>query len=104
MGIIPTVEVVHEDGFCIINESDFDSKVHTRYKQGKGAAADPSSEPAAGSEFIAKVVDVRVAEAVQLISESEDRVALEQLAETAERKTIRRAASRRLGQFVTNAD
>ena len=91
---IPTVEVVHEDGFCIINESDFDSKVHTRYKQ--GAAADPSSEPVDGSEFIAKVVDVRVAEAVQLISESEDRPALEQLAETAERKTIRRAASRRL--------
>ena len=91
---IPTVEVVHEDGFCIINESDFDSKVHTRYKQ--GAAEDPSSEPAAGSVFVAKVVDVRVAEAVQMISESEDRVALEQLAETAERKTIRRAASRRL--------
>ena len=97
MGIIPTVKVVHEDGFCIINESDFDSTVHTRYRQqGKGAAEDPSSEPAAGSVFVAKVVDVRVAEGVQLISESEDRPALEHLAEHAERKTIRRAASRRL--------
>ena len=38
----------------------------------------------------------RVAEGVQLIAESEDRAALEQLAEKAERKTIRRAASRRL--------
>ena len=96
MGIIPTVKVVHEDGFCIINESDFDSTVHTRYKQGKGAAVDPSSEPAAGSVFVAKVVDVRVAEGVQLIAESEDQPALEHLAEHAERKTIRRAASRRL--------
>ena len=36
MSTVPTVEVVHGDGVCIINESDFDPKVHTRSK-GRGA-------------------------------------------------------------------
>ena len=45
MSTVPTVEVVHGDGFCIINESDFDPKVHTRYTKGRGA-----TKPA-GSRF-----------------------------------------------------
>ena len=95
MSTVPTVKVIHEDGFCVINEADFDSTVHTRYKQGKGAEK-PGSVVDPVSNFADQVVTVRVAEGVQLISESEDRASLEQLAETAERKTIRRAASRRL--------
>ena len=94
MGIIPTVEVVHEDGFCIINVSDFDPRVHTRYKKGRSKPSAPAAD--AGTEFADTVISVRVAEGVQLIAESEDLPALEHLAEHAERKTIRRAASRRL--------
>ena len=99
MGIVPTVEVVHEDGYCVINESDFDSKVHTRYaKKGPAApsGADDPGDPGDPQGFADKVINARVAEGVQLIADSEDRTALEQLAATAERKTIRRAASRRL--------
>ena len=96
MGTIPTVEVVHEDGFAIINESDFDSKVHTRYKKGASATKSAQTDDGAVPGFVDKVINARVAEGVQLIADSEDRPALEQLAETAERKTIRRAASRRL--------
>ena len=95
MSTIPTVEVVHGDGLCVINESDFDSTVHTRYKQPRGATK-TADDPGDPQGFADKVINVRVAEGVQLIAESEDRVALEQLAEKAERKTIRRAASRRL--------
>ena len=93
MSTVPTVEVVHADGFCIINESDFDSQVHTRYKRGTDRV-DPIGPPDDG--LAEQVVKVRVAEAVQMIAASEDRPALEYLAEHAERKTIRRAASRRL--------
>lgn len=96
MSTVPTVAVVHVDGFCVINESDFNSKIHTRYKQSKGASLKPGSVVDPVSNFVDQVVNVRVAEAVPLIADSEDRPALEQLAETAERKTIRRAASRRL--------
>ena len=95
MGIVPTVKVVHEDGFCVINESDFDSQVHTRYTEAPGQPdADSGESPNGG--FAYQVINARVAEGAQMIAESEDRVALEQLAEKAERKTIRRAASRRL--------
>ena len=93
---VPTVEVVASDGFCIINESDFDPKVHTRYKAGSGKSSKPAADVDTSSAFVDKVVNVRVADAVQMIAASEDRQALEQLAEHAERKTIRRAASRRL--------
>lgn len=28
MPVVPTVKIKHDQGFCIINESDFDPKVH----------------------------------------------------------------------------
>ena len=33
MAICPTVKVKNADGFMIINESDFDAKVHKKYKE-----------------------------------------------------------------------
>jgi len=41
----PTVAVKHDDGYCIINESDFDPKIHKEYT-GKIAAPKPPPEPA----------------------------------------------------------
>ena len=94
MAIVRTIEVAHGDDYCVINETDFDPKVHTRYTKGRTTAK--AEKKKKDTKFAEKVVTVRVAEAVQMIAKSEDRPALEHLAEHAERKTIRRAASRRL--------
>ena len=43
-----TAKIVHEDGFCIINKSDFDPKVHTLYTDGNGSGTASTSDTDTG--------------------------------------------------------
>lgn len=65
MEALPTLKIVHPDGFCLINETDFDPEMHELFQEDSGN--DPSFLIAAkrdgvvvlwnGSEFTSKSSD-----------------------------------------------
>lgn len=43
---LPTVKIAHRDGFCVINEADFDPKRHKIYQAAKPAKKRPTKKKA----------------------------------------------------------
>ncbi len=55
---IPTVKIAHPDGYCIINQSDFNADIHELYEQ-------PSVSPAPKETGI-KLVDLNTSSQAEL--------------------------------------